>query len=97
MRITPRHFAPLLAAGAGAIAIAVAPVAAAAPPVAQQACSSFGDGTECQSPGNVQINDSTPPDFEAQYPYFSLFGLGGNYGHGFNGGGGHGFGGGGHR
>lgn len=35
-------------------------------------------GTECQTPGNVQINDSLPPDFQPQYPDFSLFGFGGH-------------------
>lgn len=101
MRITPRYLTPILAAGVGAVAIAVAPIAAAAPPspsvpraAATPTCGSIGPGTECQTPGNVQINDSTPPDFEQQYPYFSLFGYGGNYSHGY--GGGHGFGGG-HR
>ncbi|MHC9292143.1 hypothetical protein ACRCUN_06720 [Mycobacterium sp. LTG2003] len=92
MRISPRHLTPLLAAGVGAIAIAVAPIAAAA---TTPTCGSIGPGTECQTPGNVQINDSTPPDFEPQYPAFSLFGYGGNYAHGY--GAGHGFGGGGHR
>jgi hypothetical protein len=86
----------LLAAGAGAVAIALAPVAAAAPmgPSDAPTCTSIGPGTECQSPGNVEINASTPPDFESQYPEFSLFGFGGPE-HGFDGGA-HGFGGGAH-
>ncbi|WP_202915134.1 MULTISPECIES: hypothetical protein [unclassified Mycolicibacterium] len=96
MRIISGRLAPLFAVGAGAVAIAVAPIAAAAPAAtATPTCSSTGPGTECQTPGNVEINDSTPPDFNAQYPLFSLFGYGGNYAH--EAGGGHGVGGGGHR
>jgi hypothetical protein len=68
------YIAPLLAVGATAVAIAATPVAAAAPtapsgpaPV-QQSCTNLG-GTqsECQAPGNVQINDAPPQvDF---FPY----------------------------
>jgi hypothetical protein len=64
MRIKLNHLTPLLAAGAAAVAIAAAPMAAAATPVpaptAAATCSSAGAGTECSSPGNVQINDSPP-------------------------------------
>jgi hypothetical protein len=49
------RFRYLLAAGAVA-AMVGAPVAAAA----DQSCQEIGNGTECSSPGNVQIND-TPP------------------------------------
>ncbi|MBU8812597.1 hypothetical protein [Mycolicibacterium goodii] len=96
-----RYLAPLLAAGAGAVAVALAPVAAAEPTGTSVVpnCTSIGPGTECQSPGNVELNASLPPDFESQYPAFGLFGLGpvgpGFEGHGF-GGGAHGFGGGAH-
>jgi hypothetical protein len=55
MRISLSYAAPLLAAGAVAVAIAAAPAAAAT------TCSSTGPGSRCQSPGNVQINDSMPP------------------------------------
>jgi hypothetical protein len=74
MRIRLTHITPLLAAGAAAAAIAAAPIAAAAPapqpdpgPV-QQSCSSLGSNqTQCQSPGNAQVNDSPPQvDF---FPY----------------------------
>jgi hypothetical protein len=74
MRIGLNYIAPLLAAGATAAAIVAAPIAAAAPtapssPVqAQQSCTNLG-GTqsECQTPGNVQLNDAPPQvDF---FPY----------------------------
>ena len=54
MRIKLTYIAPLLAAGAAAVAIAAAPTAAAAN---GQTCS----GNICQSPGNVQINNAPPP------------------------------------
>lgn len=88
MRTTLRHITPLLVAGAGSLAMALAPIASAAPTPqsdpgsAQTTCNNSGPGTECQTPGNVQINDSMPPDFEPQYPMFSLYG----YGHGYGGG-----------
>jgi hypothetical protein len=75
MKITRRVLVPItyltlatgmLAAPATAISLATAAPAAAAPttsaiPLASlQSCSSVGAGTECSSPGNVQINDSPP-------------------------------------
>ena len=72
MRINFIHVTPLFGAAAVAAAIAVAPIASAAPgPQApaqpQRSCTGSGVGTICQSPGNVQINDTPPP---AQfYPY----------------------------
>jgi hypothetical protein len=74
MRLGLHYIAPLLAAGAAAAAIAAAPIAAAAPTApsdpaqVQQSCTNLG-GTqsECQAPGNVQINDAPPQvDF---FPY----------------------------
>jgi hypothetical protein len=56
----------MLTAPATAISLATAASAAAAPttsaiPLASlQSCSSVGAGTECSSPGNVQINDAPP-------------------------------------
>ena len=56
----------MLIAPATAISLATAGSAAAAPTTSaillasQQSCSSVGAGTECSSPGNVQINDSPP-------------------------------------
>jgi hypothetical protein len=62
MRISLSYVTPMLAAGAVAAAIAAAPIAAAAvPAAAQTTCSSGAPGTRCQTPGNVQINDSMPP------------------------------------
>ena len=55
MRIKLTYITPLLAAAAAALAIAAAPTAAAATN-GQQTCT----GNICQSPGNVQINN-TPP------------------------------------
>jgi hypothetical protein len=98
MRINPKYFTPVLAAGAAALALTVAPIAAAAPSPAQQSCVDSGSGTECQSPGNVQIYSSPPVVNYDPYGYdgFLLGGFGN--GGGFHGGGfgGHG-GGGGHR
>ena len=105
MRIKLTYLTPVFAAGAAAVAITAAPIAAAAPtPVhtdpVQQSCVSNGAGTECQSPGNVEINDSPPPVSYDPYGYdgFLLggFGYGGHGGFGYGGHGGYG-GGGGHR
>ena len=68
MRIPTSYMTTLLTAGAAAIAIAVAPMATAAPTTPtpaptpmQRSCSAAGEGSECQSPGNVEIQDSPPP------------------------------------
>jgi hypothetical protein len=66
MRIRASCITTLLTAGAAAVAIAAAPMATAAPTTTAptpmpQPCSTAGGGTECQSPGNVQIYDSPPP------------------------------------
>jgi hypothetical protein len=95
MRMKLSYMTPLLGAAAAAVAIVVAPMAAAAPAgpgAVQESCGASGSGTVCQSPGNAEINDSPPPvNF---YPYGGdAFLLGGG---GFGGGGFHG-GGGGHR
>jgi hypothetical protein len=61
MRIGLKYITPALAAGAFAAAIVAAPTAAAA---STQSCSYVGGGfqdSQCQTPGNVQINDSPPP------------------------------------
>ena len=84
MRTKLRYMTPLLGAAAAAVAIIAAPIAAAAPsgPSAPtQSCGASGMGTVCQSPGNVEINDSPPPvNF---YPYggeaFLLGGYGGGH------------------
>jgi hypothetical protein len=57
---------PLLVAGAGAAAIAVAPLADAAP-----TCTFTGTASVCESEGNAQISATPPPiDYQAQYPFF---------------------------
>ncbi|MCW2649084.1 MAG: hypothetical protein QOE41_2825 [Mycobacterium sp.] len=61
MRIKLNYITPLLVAGAAAAAIAAAPVAAANP----QSCVSVGGSKQCQTPGNVQINSSLPPQSAA--------------------------------
>jgi hypothetical protein len=63
-----RYISPLVVAAAAA-AIAVAPVAAAAP--AQLTCTYLGgSNTQCQTPGNVQINDSPTVQYVPQYPFY---------------------------
>jgi hypothetical protein len=74
MRIKLTYITPLLAAAAAAVAIAAAPMAVAAN---GQTCS----GNICQSPGNVQINNTAPAT--RYYPYGNMpFLLGGHGGHG---------------
>ena len=72
MTLTRRFIVPLFAAGAAAVSIAVAPAALAESSTTQQACTfTTQSDTECQSPGNVQLNDS--PGFiqyGPQYPYW---------------------------
>ena len=88
MRVKSSYLTPLLAAGAVAVAISAAPTAAAASAPLQQSCTESASGSECESPGNVQINDTPPPmSFD---PYGAdPFLLGGpGYG-GFHGGGGY--------
>jgi hypothetical protein len=106
VRIKVNYIAPLLAAGAAAVAITAAPIAAAAPApaaaAAHGACDAGVSGSICDTPGAVGMNDSLPP--VSYDPYggegFLLGGYGGGFhGGGFHGGGGgfHGGGGGGHR
>jgi hypothetical protein len=66
VRMKLNYIAPLLTAGAAAVAIVAAPIAAAAPATGQS-CGASAAGTICQSPGNVQVNDSPPP--VQFYPY----------------------------
>ena len=68
MRVALKMFTPLLAAGAAVAAIAVAPMAAAeSSSGSQPSCFQSGPGTQCQTPGNVQLNDAPPP--VQFYPY----------------------------
>jgi len=78
MKLGLNYIAALLATGAAAVAIAAAPVATAAPTApgdtsqAQQSCANLGGTqTECQAPGNVQVNDAPP-----QVDYFPYAGGG---------------------
>ncbi len=94
MRIKLTHIAPLLAAGAAAVAITAAPIASAASTPTQGACDAGVSGSICQTPGNVEINDSPPA---VNYNPYGDDGFLLGYGGGFHGGGfGGGFGGGGH-
>lgn len=61
-----RYITPILAAAGVAAAIIAAPSAMAAD---VQPCTTMGIGTMCESPGNVQINDSAPVQFYPQYDY----------------------------
>lgn len=76
-----RHTSALVAAGAASVAIAVAPTAAAAP--TGQTCTYVGSQTtQCQSPGNVQINSDHPVTYPSQYPFYGnvlLFHHGGHH------------------
>lgn len=63
-----RFISALVAAGAASAAIAVAPVASAA---TTQTCTYVGaQTTQCQSPGNVQINSDRPVTYPFQYPFY---------------------------
>jgi hypothetical protein len=71
----------LLAAGAAAAAITIAPAAAAAP--TGQTCTYVGSQTtQCQSPGNVQINSDQEVTYPYQFPFYGnvlLFHHGGHH------------------
>jgi hypothetical protein len=68
---TRNFIAPLLVAGASALAITVAPLAEAA-----QTCTATGTASVCESPGNSQVSATPPPvDYQAQYPFFGGYGL----------------------
>lgn len=70
MRTKAKAITLLLATGVGAVGISLAPIAAAETP----GCSSIGPNTECQTPGNVQINDSAPIQYAPEYPEFGDMG-----------------------
>jgi len=76
-----RHISALLAAGAAWAAIALAPTAAAAP--TGLTCVNVGaTTTQCQSPGNVQINSDQPVTDPYQFPFYGnvlLFHHGGHH------------------
>jgi hypothetical protein len=100
MRIRMNYLTPLLAAGAAAAAIATAPAALAAPTgaanpaQAQESCVDLNSGSQCESPGNVQINDSPQGPIYPYYGYYPFYGgyygdYHGGYGGGHSGGSGH--------
>jgi len=80
MRITVRHLSPLFAGAGVAAAILAAPAAGAIPEpgllpqcVNTGGAAAFGgSNTECESPGNVQI-DSTPAEQEFVGPWGSMW------------------------
>lgn len=71
MRIKLTHIAPLLAAGATAVAISAAATAAAAPIPADKICTQSVSGSQCESEGNVEINDTPTTHFAPQYPWWA--------------------------
>jgi hypothetical protein len=70
VQIRLRYITPTLAAGAAAVAIAAAPSAMAAN---QQSCVDLGGATQCQTPGNVQINSDTPAANAGGYSSYGPF------------------------
>ncbi len=76
-----RSISVLVAAGAASAAIAVAPAASAAP--TGLTCTYVGaQTTQCQSPGNVQINSDQEVTYPDQYPFYGnvlLFHHGGHH------------------
>jgi hypothetical protein len=73
MRIKLSHISPLLVVGAAATVIATAPTAAAA---MVPSCITLGAAAiQCQKPGNVQINDAPPVQYQTQYPYLGGLGV----------------------
>ena len=76
-----RSISALVAAGVASAAIAVAPAASAAP--TGQTCTYVGaQTTQCQSPGNVQINSDQPVTYPYQFPFYGnvlLFHHGGHH------------------
>lgn len=85
MRILLRYVTTPLVAGAVAVAVTLAPTAAAAP--TQETCTGLNTGsTLCQSPGDAEVNDTLP--WASVLPQWSDFGgqSGGPYGGSMGGG-----------
>lgn len=78
-----RHISILVAAGAASAAIAVAPTASAASNSNGLTCTYVGaQTTQCQSPGNVQINSDQEVTYPNPYPFYGnvlLFHHGGHH------------------
>jgi hypothetical protein len=68
MHFTARYLPPLAVAGGSALAIAMAPAAAAAP----LSCTDVGSATQCVSPGNSQITANAPVVQQQQWPEFII-------------------------
>jgi hypothetical protein len=64
------YLTTLLAAASVAAWIGITPTASADSSADEQSCTSMGVASECQSPGNVQINESPPVQFGPQYPFW---------------------------
>lgn len=78
MRTNSRYLTTLLATAGASAAIAVAPVATAAPQ-----CTQTGPNTtQCESNGNAQIVTSPPANNNYGYWGFPIIGFGG-WGHGW--------------
>jgi len=76
MRIETKYLATSLVSGAVAVAIAVAPVAAAAGTNPLVTCAGSGaSATGCLTPGNVQLDYAPPVQDVKQYPYPDGFGI----------------------
>lgn len=75
MTITRRILGPLMAAGAAAAIIAAPTASAADQP--NLSCTYTGAGnSQCQSPGNAQLNASPPyVQYVQQYPFFDGGGI----------------------
>jgi hypothetical protein len=75
------HISTLVGTAAAAVAIVAAPAANAAP--TGQTCTYVGsETTQCQSPGNVQINSDHVVQYQDQYPFYGnvlLFHHGGSH------------------
>jgi hypothetical protein len=70
VQIRLSYITPMLAAAAAAAAIAAAPSAMAAN---QQSCVDLGPATQCQRPGNVQINSDRPAADAGGYSSYGPF------------------------
>jgi hypothetical protein len=81
MKVRISYITILMATGATAVAIAAAPTALAA-----MSCDTTNAGSECQTPGNVQIDDAPPAVGFAPYGGLGMD-LGIVGGGGFHGGG----------
>ena len=75
-----RYLSALVMTAPAAASIAVAPLAAAAP---QPSCRDVGSSTtQCEAPGNAQINDAPPIQYAPQYPIDPFFSDGMRLNHG---------------